>query len=107
MGFYALRHDREGIEMANIPKEAKQTYLDRRRADVNQCKMALDQRDWESIERIGHKMKGNAETFGFSILMGVGLELEKAAQLKDFNVASKALLQFERALESLSADSEY
>lgn len=101
------RYGKELIEMAVITFEVRQTYLARRKLDVDSCRAALKNGDWEIIKRVGHKIKGNAETFRFTPLTFVGIALEQAAQNQDAEQATLAIAQFEKVLESLSADSEY
>jgi HPt (histidine-containing phosphotransfer) domain-containing protein len=107
MAHLLSHHDREAIEMAKISYSDKQTYLKRRRGDILRCQNALTSGDLETIERIGHKMKGNAETFGFDPLADIGISLENAAQERDIPTLKNVLNQFGKVLDELSAEAEY
>lgn len=62
-----------------ISREAIQRYISRRHEDVKHGKRYLATRDWISLATIGHKLQGNAKTFGFGDLEPLGGELENAA----------------------------
>src|SRR5690606_24804862 len=55
-------------------------YVTNRRKDMADLQSAAARGDYEFIERLGHKLKGNAETFGFTHLGKIGRELESAAR---------------------------
>lgn len=98
---------REGAELADISVQVRQTYLQRRIAEVEGCREALEKNDWAFIVRAGHKMKGNAETFGFDRLALIGNKLEIAAESRNVSQTVEILNQLARVLEGFSADSEY
>jgi HPt (histidine-containing phosphotransfer) domain-containing protein len=58
-------------------------FLDNRRADVDNIRVALDRGDYKSIHRIGHNLKGDSGALGFDGLGEVGRELERAALAQD------------------------
>ncbi len=55
-------------------------YLQNRRKDVEAIREALNSKDFESIQRMGHTMKGSGGGYGFDFISAVGLNLEEAAK---------------------------
>ncbi len=89
-----------------ISSEMRTTYLNRRREDVARCRAALKQRDWMIIRRTGHKIKGNAETFGFASLAPLAANLEACADTEDLGRAEDLLTQMDKVVEAASPGSE-
>ena len=58
-------------------------FLENRSADVSLMHKALQAGDYETIERIGHGMKGVGAGFGFDAITEIGARIEKAAQDKN------------------------
>ncbi len=56
------------------------TYLGNRRKDVEAIRKALGEKDLETIERLGHTMKGSGGGYGFDITSAIGANLEQAAK---------------------------
>lgn len=100
MGF----HFHKGDEVPVITKEMRETYLKRRLDELDRCRSALKEAEWDLISRVGHKIKGNAETFGFESLTNIGNEIETAAQAKNPVKVSESLDQLARVLELETLD---
>jgi HPt (histidine-containing phosphotransfer) domain-containing protein len=66
-----------------VPLELKRKYIQRRFQDVQQILISLDENDFGPAVRIGHQLKGNAQTFDFPQLAPLGVQIEKAAIAKD------------------------
>lgn len=82
-----------------VPPEARQKYLDRRKLDIIACQEALDKKDFVFLERIGHQIKGNAITFGFDELTKIAVALEIAAKDQDLQKLSELVGQFNQAIQ--------
>ncbi len=82
----------------DIPDEARQKYIERRRTDLENCKKALQQKDFDTIARVGHQIKGNASTFGYDELGTIAIEMEKSALSKDTGKLDSALSRFSKFL---------
>jgi HPt (histidine-containing phosphotransfer) domain-containing protein len=82
----------------DIPKEARQKYIERRRLDLENCKKALEQRDFEVLARVGHQIKGNASTFGYEELGEIAISMEEQALAKNSEKLSQVLAQFSKFL---------
>jgi HPt (histidine-containing phosphotransfer) domain-containing protein len=89
----------------NIPKEVRQRYIERRQKDIESLRSALRTQALEEFERIGHQLKGNASSFGYSDLEKVAIQMELAGENKDVAEASRQLSLFEKWFEKASHDS--
>ncbi len=68
--------------------EAIQRYRTRRHADLIRCRECLVKRDFETIQTIGHNLKGNGSSFGFPELSQIGEKMEiSARELNDSQIA--------------------
>ncbi len=63
-----------------ISESTKHTYILRRGEDLERCHQALVNADFETIEDIAHRMKGNGVTFGFPKISTLADRLERAAR---------------------------
>lgn len=66
-----------------ILKEHKVKYLNRRIAEIEELKKSLEAEDFTVAVTIGHRLKGNGETFGFPAISSLGISMEEAAASKD------------------------
>ncbi len=88
------------IEAMQVPTEARQKYLDRRKQDIVACQEALTKEDFHFLERIGHQIKGNAVTFGFDELTNVAVAIEIAAKAKDLHQLKDLVAKFTTAIQN-------
>ncbi len=58
-------------------------YLSRRKIEIEELKQSLVREDFEIAVNIGHRLKGNGETFGFPVIGQIGIELESAGKTKN------------------------
>lgn len=71
-----------------VPLESQLRYLRRRSEELEKIQITLSEvPDWELMKRVGHQIKGNAATFGFSELTDFGKNLEQAAVQADLQKA--------------------
>jgi len=54
-------------------------YLKNRQKDIEEIREALNNKDFELIQRMGHTMKGSGGGYGFDFISAVGLSLEEGA----------------------------
>ncbi len=78
-----------------ITPELLLSYLRRRAKDVAACRTAHAAKDWETIARVGHKMKGNAVTFGIEPLERIGTGLEDFANRGDSERLAGLIAEFD------------
>jgi HPt (histidine-containing phosphotransfer) domain-containing protein len=72
-------------------------YEQARADDRVRLHSALASSDFHVLERLGHKIRGSAGTYGFEKTASLGAQLERAAAQRDFT----ACLQAVRGMESL------
>jgi len=58
-------------------------YLKSRTQELETLKTLLEQANFERIETLGHRLKGNAKSYGFEELGEIGKKLEEAARTHD------------------------
>lgn len=84
-----------------VPHELRVVYIQRRKADLVECLKAIETSDFPFLEKIGHQIRGNAQSFGFDELSPVGISLEKAAQAKDLQQAQTIVKTFGEIIETI------
>lgn len=80
----------------SIPQEIRDKYLMRRQKDIETLKASHAARSLEDFKRIGHQLKGNAASFGYSELEKIAVAMENAALNNDVFEAGKQLELFEK-----------
>ncbi len=83
-----------------IPEDLLRRYVSRRGDDVINCLRFIEHENFEQLEKLGHKLKGSALTFGFQDLSSIGRELESAAQEKNQERCLKAVISFRSWLKN-------
>lgn len=58
-------------------------YLGNRLKDVEEAQALLNNAEFESIQRMGHTMKGSGGGYGFNFISAIGLALEEDAKEKN------------------------
>ncbi len=58
-------------------------YLGNRLKDIEDARALLNNADFESIQRMGHTMKGSGGGYGFDFISAIGLALEEDAKEKN------------------------
>jgi CheY-like chemotaxis protein len=76
-------------------------FLEHKRADVGIIQTAIDRSDYETICKIGHKMKGEGGSYGFDAVTTMGASLEQAGLDKNLVAARDTLGEFTEYLESV------
>jgi HPt (histidine-containing phosphotransfer) domain-containing protein len=77
-------------------------YLENRHLDCAEIEQLLGTGDMESIQMLGHRMKGSGGSFGFDEISVIGEELESAAQVPDVEGIKSAVVRLERYLAHVS-----
>ena len=76
-------------------------FLKNRRKDVKSLVAAVERSDYETIEALGHTMKGDGGGYGFHAITDIGESLEKAASNKNLQEIRKWVKQLSVYLESV------
>ncbi len=72
------------IVQVNIDiKDLIPQFMKNRRLDLLELEVLLEQKDFEKIARLAHKIKGTAGGYGFSQLSTLASELELAVKKED------------------------
>lgn len=77
-----------------VPEEIQARYMERRKKDLETCLLSLEKKNFNEIEKVGHQLKGNGLTFGYSELSSIGTHLEQAASKRNMTELEKALKDF-------------
>jgi HPt (histidine-containing phosphotransfer) domain-containing protein len=85
-----------------IPDEIRTRYIERRKKDIESLRTALLDRKLEEFKRIGHQLKGNAASFGYSDLEKLAIQMEIAGDKQDLGEASRQLTLFENWFSKVS-----
>lgn len=81
-------------------------FLENRKKDIHSILEALKIEDYETIQILGHSMKGSGGGYGFHVITDIGRSLEEAAKKKDTDAIKKCLKDLSHYLERVrwSAD---
>ncbi len=77
-----------------VTEEIKHKYLERRVKDLDVCFESLKKKNFMSLERVGHRLKGSATTFGHPELSSIGEKLERSAGMEDAPQVEAVLKEF-------------
>ena len=72
-------------------EELVPAYLDKRLGDVSVYRTALQAGDFDTIRKLGHKMKGTGSGYGFPRLTEFGADIEDAAIRSDTSAVREQL----------------
>ncbi len=76
-------------------------YLQSRKDDIRKIKTALDKRDFNKIEDLGHKMKGSGKCYGFEKISTLGHQIELSAREKKTREIERLIGQMQDYLLNL------
>ncbi len=82
-----------------IPK-----YLKNRDVDILLCKKNLRENNFKFISEVGHKIRGNAATYGFIELSNIGERLELSALSNNPKETENALKDFENYIQNIEIE---
>ncbi|MGZ3726874.1 MAG: Hpt domain-containing protein [Pseudobdellovibrio sp.] len=88
----------------NIPEELRDLipgYLERRRLEIEDLRLFLSERDYETIGKIGHKLKGNGSSFGFDHITELGELIMIAAKNKNSVEIEKLIIELEKEVAEI------
>lgn len=79
-------------------------YLKDRHLEIQKLRVALDDSDFEFIERIAHQIKGNAGSYGFDLLSSIGSQMEQDCIKGRYSKLSSYLAQMQDYLDNLEIE---
>lgn len=74
-----------------IPEEMRKRYVKRRAQDVEELSAALENGDFNPMQKTGHQLKGNGPTYGYEMLADLGRRMEDAAENRSMTEARECL----------------
>jgi HPt (histidine-containing phosphotransfer) domain-containing protein len=77
-------------------------FLENQRRAAEKILNLVESDDYESIQRIGHSMKGSGGSYGFDEITSIGSYLELAAQdqnLTEIGIQTEALFRYLNCVE--------
>jgi HPt (histidine-containing phosphotransfer) domain-containing protein len=77
-------------------------YLQNRKEDIRKIKEALDNKDFDKIEDLGHKMKGSGKCYGFEKISMLGHQIEVSAKERKTREIERSLGQMQNYLFNLT-----
>jgi HPt (histidine-containing phosphotransfer) domain-containing protein len=82
--------------MLDIMVELRATYVKSLANKAEHLAQALSSRDFETIKRLGHQLKGSGATYGFPELSVLGSQLEAAGDDRQSSVIESLLVEFKQ-----------
>ncbi len=80
------------------------TFLLLTRQDLDKAMISLEERDFVTIARIGHSLKGAARGYGFDPLTDMGLCIERAAKGTNIEAIRKSLVETTELLDAIEVE---
>lgn len=77
-------------------------YLAGRRNELGVLRDAVSKGDFETLRRLGHKMKGSGGGFGFERITEIGGNLESAAKAQDAPAIERELADLQDYLDRVA-----
>lgn len=94
-------NDKIVISVDKDLKEIMPMFLENRNKDISLLKTAISSKDFAQITVIGHKLAGNAGSYGFPDLGDIGVAIESAAISKLGDEILKLIDSYEFYLSNL------
>lgn len=88
----------------NVPSYAIQlipNFLKNREKDIKEVEDSLKRKDFETIERLGHSMKGSGSTYGFDGISELGQKIEASAKNGNSEEIKTVLLELKDYLNRI------
>ncbi len=76
-------------------------FLEGRRTDIETIRNSLEKGDFETIQLLGHSMKGNGSGYGFDEVSAIGKRTETAAVEGNSNEIKQCLLDLSTYLDNI------
>lgn len=73
-------------------------FLANRKKDIHTLHRALADKDFRTIQMLGHRMKGDGGGYGFDRISEIGGVMELAAQRQDYAASEQHIKQLETFL---------
>ncbi|HYB89429.1 MAG TPA: Hpt domain-containing protein [Candidatus Binataceae bacterium] len=74
-------------------------FLTHKRADIQTIIAAAEHKDYEVIDRLSHRLKGEGASYGFPVLTDLGRRLEDASRHHDLAAVNQWASELQHYLE--------
>ncbi len=98
----AAEQDQAMAELESQIAALAPQYLSHRRLEIGELKSYLGTSHFDKIQSLGHRLKGNAKSYGFEELGWIGKRLEEAAEKKDAEEIQTLISETETYLNQFS-----
>ncbi|MBX3302632.1 MAG: Hpt domain-containing protein [Nitrospira sp.] len=88
-------NDRVTVEISRDLEEIVPIFLGNRENDLRTLRDALTRHDFETIQTLGHRMKGDGGGYGFDRITEIGATMEQAAKQQDHSITEEQILRLE------------
>ena len=85
-------------------KEIIPNFMNGRKKDIGLLETAIKENDFAEIQSIGHKLKGNAGSYGFDGLGDIGHGIEKAAKESKLEEIEQLFDDYKKHLEQIEIE---
>jgi HPt (histidine-containing phosphotransfer) domain-containing protein len=93
----------------NVPSYAVQlipNFLKNRKNDIKEVEDSLKRKDFETIERLGHSMKGSGSIYGFDGISELGKKIESSAKNRKSEEIKNSLSELKHYLNKIEIVNE-
>ncbi len=81
-------------------------FLENRQKDIEEINKSLEKGDFETIERLGHSMKGSGSIYGFDGITELGKVIESSAKNKNVEEIKGSLAELKDYLNRVEIVNE-
>ncbi|MCO4754571.1 MAG: Hpt domain-containing protein [Bacteriovoracaceae bacterium] len=92
------------IEVSSDLEDILPKYLDNRRKEINELKAFCDQQDFTSLKTRGHRLAGNAPSYGMPLLGELGRKIEQDALSQELSNMALYIAQMEEFLNNVQVE---
>lgn len=85
-------------------KDIIPNFMSGRQKDIGLLETAIGESNFAEIQSIGHKLKGNAGSYGFDGLGQIGAGIETAAKEKKLDVIEKLFVDYKDHLGQIEIE---
>ncbi|SDM29131.1 Hpt domain-containing protein [Halarsenatibacter silvermanii] len=82
-------------------KELIPMFLENRRQNIEDLQKLLAEKNYEEIEKLGHKIKGSGGGYGFDRVTELGRDIEEAAAAEDHSSLQKSIEELAEYMEGV------
>lgn len=94
-----MQTERIEVRVAGELRTLIPRFIANRKAELTELDGALRKRDFETLRRIGHVLKGAGGGYGFADISRMGDTIERAAKSGEFETLEKEIASLKRYLE--------